>query len=331
MNLGHNLFLLMFTLSRLSDQQKIIELYVESMNEILKPAYLNFQDQTDVNDDTSDLCYNIRNGSNAYGSIRLHSTQPLSYETEVLIGNSVTLLAVVIDHLVFETELQNEKNRQEIIANERLVELKQMVEELQQVRNATLNLVEDLSLEIEKRKLYERELQETSTKFQEFFNTTGEAIIIYDADTGAMMECNQRALDLYGFDSKEEFLTKKLGAMSADIEKHSNESAEAILKRARSEGVQTFEWICRRKNDSDFWNEISLKTAHIAGYDRIITIERDISERKKNQMTIQDQLNELRRWQETTLGREMRIIDLKREVNSLLAELDKPLKYQSVL
>ena len=48
-------------------------------------------------------------------------------------------------------------------------------------------------------------------------------------------------------------------------------------------------------------------------------------------MTIQDQLNELQRWQETTLGREMRIIDLKKEVNSLLAELDQPLKYHSVL
>ena len=146
-----------------------------------------------------------------------------------------------------------------------------------------------------------------------------------------MLECNQRALDLYGFDTKEELLTRPLGSMSADTKRFSRESAEAIIERARREGVQTFEWITRRRNGSDFWNEISLKTAHIAGSERIITIERDITERKKNQITIQDQLNELQRWQETTLGREMRIIDLKKEVNSLLAELDLPLKYHSVL
>lgn len=185
--------------------------------------------------------------------------------------------------------------------------------------------------DITRRKQAEKELQETSTKFREIFNATSEAIFIYDAATGTMLECNQRALDLYGFDSKEELLNRQLGSMSADIKKYNRESAEAIIERARREGVQTFEWITTRKDGSDFWNEISLKTAHIAGFDRIITIERDITERKKNQMTIQDQLNELQRWQETTLGREMRIIDLKKEVNSLLAELDQPLKYHSVL
>lgn len=201
------------------------------------------------------------------------------------------------------------------------------------ILDENLNIVEIIGVgrDITRRKQAEQELQETSTKFREIFNATSEAIFIYDADTGAMLECNQRALDLYGFDSKEELLTKKLGSMSADIKKYSHESAEAIIERAHREGVQTFEWITRRKDISDFWNEISLKTAHIAGSDRIITIERDITDRKKNQMTIQDQLNELKRWQETTLGREMRVIDLKKEVNSLLAELDRPLKYPSVI
>lgn len=185
--------------------------------------------------------------------------------------------------------------------------------------------------DITRRKQAEQELKETSIKFREIFNATSEAIFIYDAASGTMLECNQRALDLYGFDTKEELLTRPLGSMSADTKRFSRESAEAIIERARREGVQTFEWITRRRNGSDFWNEISLKTAHIAGSERIITIERDITERKKNQITIQDQLNELQRWQETTLGREMRIIDLKKEVNSLLAELDLPLKYHSVL
>lgn len=195
------------------------------------------------------------------------------------------------------------------------------------------DIVEIISVgrDITRRKQAERELQETSTKFREIFNATSEAIFIYEAASGAMLDCNQRALDLYGYTLKGQLLEKELGSMSADIKKYSRESAEAIIDHARREGVQTFEWITRRLDGSEFWNEISLKTAHIAGSDIIITVERDITERKKNQMTIQDQLVELKRWQETTLGREMRIIDLKKEVNRLLAELNQPMKYHSVL
>lgn len=42
---------------------------------------------------------------------------------------------------------------------------------------------------------------------------------------------------------------------------------------------------------------------------------------------IRNQLSELRRWHEATLGREERIIELKREVNELLAELRRPPRY----
>ena len=44
---------------------------------------------------------------------------------------------------------------------------------------------------------------------------------------------------------------------------------------------------------------------------------------------INEQLEELRRWQTITLGREKRIDELKRQVNRLLAEAGKPVRYAS--
>lgn len=44
---------------------------------------------------------------------------------------------------------------------------------------------------------------------------------------------------------------------------------------------------------------------------------------------IREQLSELRRWHEATLGREERVLELKREVNELLAELQRPPRYTS--
>ena len=61
----------------------------------------------------------------------------------------------------------------------------------------------------------------------------------------------------------------------------------------------------------------------------VICIGRNIHEQKVAQITIQEQLQELRRWQEITLGREFRILELKKEINQLLTESGKAPKYES--
>ncbi|MBL9186282.1 MAG: PAS domain S-box protein [Opitutaceae bacterium] len=53
----------------------------------------------------------------------------------------------------------------------------------------------------------------------------------------------------------------------------------------------------------------------------------DISERKRAEQKIRAQLDEMRRWQEVTLGREDRVLELKREVNALHRRLAEPPKY----
>ena len=57
---------------------------------------------------------------------------------------------------------------------------------------------------------------------------------------------------------------------------------------------------------------------------------RDITERRQAEDEINNQLAELQRWHNATLGRESRILDLKREVNELLAQDGKPPRYPSV-
>jgi PAS domain S-box-containing protein len=56
---------------------------------------------------------------------------------------------------------------------------------------------------------------------------------------------------------------------------------------------------------------------------------RDITERKQAETQLQDQLEELRRWHKATLGREMRLLDLKQEVNELLRQQSQPPRYPS--
>jgi DNA-binding response OmpR family regulator len=54
-------------------------------------------------------------------------------------------------------------------------------------------------------------------------------------------------------------------------------------------------------------------------------------ERQKALIQIQQHLDELRQWQTVMLGREERHMELKREVNELLARLGEPIRYPSQL
>jgi PAS domain S-box-containing protein len=61
----------------------------------------------------------------------------------------------------------------------------------------------------------------------------------------------------------------------------------------------------------------------------VLGIARDITANHESQEQLASQIAELRRWQDATLGREMRILELKREVNELLAEQGRPPRYGS--
>jgi PAS domain S-box-containing protein len=64
---------------------------------------------------------------------------------------------------------------------------------------------------------------------------------------------------------------------------------------------------------------------------RVIGNIADITERKQAEARVSAQLEELKRWSKVTLGREDRVMELKREVNHLLVEAGKPPRYASVL
>jgi PAS domain S-box-containing protein len=55
------------------------------------------------------------------------------------------------------------------------------------------------------------------------------------------------------------------------------------LREAREEGPEVFEWKSETKDGEQFWAEVSLKTATIAGEESILAVVRDVSERKESE------------------------------------------------
>ena len=72
---------------------------------------------------------------------------------------------------------------------------------------------------------------------------------------------------------------------------------------------------------------VSISPVVNSGYVNIYAL--DITERKRAEEQVTRQLDELRRWQTVTLGREGRVAELKREVNALAVRLGQPPPYPS--
>ncbi|HON18556.1 MAG TPA: PAS domain S-box protein [Salinivirgaceae bacterium] len=131
----------------------------------------------------------------------------------------------------------------------------------------------------EQKKNQEKVLQ-SEREFREIFNSTLEAILIYDIETGKIVDCNIQTSALYGY-SKEELIGQPFGVLSAHNEQYNIDEASKWAERAINVGPQTYSWLAKKKSGETFWVEISLKKSTIGGKVRLMAVVRDISERKQ--------------------------------------------------
>jgi PAS domain S-box-containing protein len=132
------------------------------------------------------------------------------------------------------------------------------------------------------RDMSEREQMLTSLRaseayFHALFNGSNEAIML--VGPAGFMDCNPKTLELYGFDSKSEFLTTHPAHLSPPSQpdgKDSQQAADSRMKAAFETGYQRFEWMHKRRDGTLFDAEVLL-SAIDTGERRVLqAIVRDI-------------------------------------------------------
>ncbi len=97
------------------------------------------------------------------------------------------------------------------------------------------------------------------------------------------IDCNQKALNMFGL--KEEMVTGfSPGHFSPEIQPDGKESESKFAefaKKALSGEPQMFEWVYRGKENSLFYTEVSLNRMELEGEEYILSIVRNINERKE--------------------------------------------------
>ena len=144
-----------------------------------------------------------------------------------------------------------------------------------------------VSRDIGERKQADEELRQSERRFREIFNATGEAIFVHDAVTGAILDVNRSALDIFGY-TREEMAELTVNDLSPGKPPFSQVEAGEKIRLASEEGPQLFEWRSKRKNGELFWTEVHLRSSTILGRDCVLAVVRNVDERRRAQEALRE-------------------------------------------
>ncbi|MBU0503524.1 MAG: PAS domain-containing protein [Candidatus Omnitrophota bacterium] len=172
---------------------------------------------------------------------------------------------------------------------------------------------------ITERKKAEDALKESEEKFRIIFDNANDGILLADEETKFFYTGNNTICQMLGYSSEE---IKNLGV----IDIHPKEDLPYILgqfeRQVRKEIAVAKDLPVKRKNGSVFYADVSSSIIILAGRTYLLEIFRDVTERKKTDEEAQKHLLELEIFYKASIGREERIMELKKQV----AELEKKLK-----
>jgi len=195
--------------------------------------------------------------------------------------------------------------------------------------------VGQLQQEVEQRKATEAELsrlkEASDERFRILFDLAAIGVAEVDADTGAFLRINRKYCDILGYSPEEMHSVNYRSLIHPDDWPVVQEKLQSLMVGILPEFSVEERFL--HKSGNLIWVELTVSplrqpNASPATY---VAIVQDITARKQAEMTLREQFDELRRWQETTLDREGRVLELKREVNELLAAGGLPPRYASVV
>jgi len=134
--------------------------------------------------------------------------------------------------------------------------------------------------DISERKRVERERRASEANYRTIFDAGYDAIVVHDMQTGAILDANKRMCEMFGY-THDEALALTVEQISLGEPPYTQIEAAEWIHKAVTQGPQTFEWICKKKTGETFWVEVTLTRVMIAGHERVLATDRDITDRKQ--------------------------------------------------
>ncbi len=240
------------------------------------------------------------------GTLRIVSVSATDLQKEDLPG----LLCLVV------TDLTEQKRTETIAASEKLAQ--ELLAASDQSRVTLLSVLED-------EKLAEQALKSKEEQYRTLVEGMNEGLIQVDNDD-VILFVNQQFCQISGY-SRGELIGKVGNELLFDP------ADREVIRRKNQDRLEgksdSYEIRLRCQDGQERWVYVS--GTPVTGPDGMVIGSigtfTDIMARKQAEDKIKNQLAELLRWQATMLDREDRVMELKREVNEILARQGQPKKY----
>ncbi len=186
-------------------------------------------------------------------------------------------------------------------------------------------------IDIDEKRVAEEINTEISRRLEAITGSVYDGIIMAD-DLGKIVFWNTAAEKIFGY-SNEEITGFYLHTMLAPVQYHEEHQAAfaSFVQTGDGNAIgKTIELTGLKKDGTIFPMELSLSSLQHKGKWMAVGVVRDISERKDAEKQLKQKVDELERFNKLTVGRELKMIELKKEINQLMNELGKEKKYNIV-
>ena len=143
-----------------------------------------------------------------------------------------------------------------------------------------------IARDITESKKFEKELFESEEKCRTIFDSARDVILMHDIE-GNIINANSAASDLYGY-KKSELVGMNLSQLRHSRGEAEKKEIKERLKKIKDEGSIIFETSMKLADGSEVFVEINAKTIEYAGNKAIVSISRDITQRKQAENLIKD-------------------------------------------
>ncbi|MBI5951147.1 MAG: PAS domain S-box protein [Chloroflexi bacterium] len=241
----------------------------------------------------------------------------ISVSTEAIeLDGEVNILAVASD--ITEQKQAEEKLRKAYDEIELRVQ-----EQTAELRTANSELEDEINV----RGQAEEALRKSEERYRQLVKYAPAAIYEMNMEGTKFLSVNEFMCDILMY-SRDELLSMRPSDL-LDEESRSMFAQRVGKKLAGDKIDEDVEYRVRRKDGVWLYTTIKVGAITFTNEDppRVIVIGHDITERKQAEEKIQAVNEELMRFNNAMVGRELRMIELKKEVNALCAQIGQPRRY----
>lgn len=165
---------------------------------------------------------------------------------------------------------------------------------------------------------------QTEIKYKTLFDSSRDAIMMLAPPIWTFTSGNNAAIKMFGAKDETEFISFEPWKVSPEYQpdgQRSSVKAKKMIKKAMEEGSNFFEWQHKKITGEEFSATVLLSRIKMDDKYSLQATVRDITEQKEIEEKLKKYTLELERFNKLAIGRELKMVELKKEIEELKKRL----------